>query len=375
MKSLSLIVCLILTIGYVNHVGAVTDAELEALEKQIEQQEAEEKKKVEIEANRKAEEKRNTEAEAKRKANEEVKRKAEAEAVKQAEEKRIKETVEKRLAELEQKKKKEAERKRLAEEQKRKTEEAKRSINLKVFFHTGDKAQHPTASVRVPSEYKIVGGGAANHWKEPGNLLTSSFPRDAQTWYASGKDHSHVSPSKITVWAIALHDPGDDWDVRIFNQPGQTAQHPNASVTVPNSYVMTGGGAKVNWTGAGNLLTASYPIDQYRWEARSKDHMIASPAAITVYAIGIRRRDGEPILESRIFKNSGPKAQHPSVSVSVEPGFLLTGGGAKVNWTGVGNLLTSSYSAGDGTWNASSKDHSFADSATITAYAIGLKIR
>jgi len=136
---------------------------------------------------------------------------------------------------------------------------------------------------------------------------------------------------------------------------------------------MTGGGAKVNWTSAGNLLTASYPIDQYSWEARNKDHMIVSPAAITVYAIGIRRRDGGTILESRIFKYSGPKAQHPSVSV--EPGFLLTGGGARVNWTGVGNILTSSYSAGDGTWNASSKDHSFADSATITAYAIGLKIR
>ncbi len=37
MKSLSLIVCLILTVGYLTPVQAVTDAELDALEKQIEQ--------------------------------------------------------------------------------------------------------------------------------------------------------------------------------------------------------------------------------------------------------------------------------------------------------------------------------------------------
>ena len=39
----SLIISLILTVGYLTSVTAVTDAELEALEKQIEQQEAEEK--------------------------------------------------------------------------------------------------------------------------------------------------------------------------------------------------------------------------------------------------------------------------------------------------------------------------------------------
>ena len=51
----SLIISLILTVGYLTTVQAVTDAELEALEKQIEQQEAEEKQKAEAEAKRKAE--------------------------------------------------------------------------------------------------------------------------------------------------------------------------------------------------------------------------------------------------------------------------------------------------------------------------------
>jgi len=67
MKSLSLIVCLIIMIGQINHVEAVTDAELEALEKQIEEQEVDEKKKAKEEVKRKAEEKRKAKAEAEKK--------------------------------------------------------------------------------------------------------------------------------------------------------------------------------------------------------------------------------------------------------------------------------------------------------------------
>jgi len=46
----SLIICLILTVSYLSHVQAVTDAELEALEKQIEQLESDEKKQAETAA-------------------------------------------------------------------------------------------------------------------------------------------------------------------------------------------------------------------------------------------------------------------------------------------------------------------------------------
>ena len=116
----SLIVCLILTVGYLTSVTAVTDAELEALEKQIEQQEVEEKQKVEAEAKRKAEQNQKAEAEAKRKVDEELKRKIEVEAKKLAEEKRKLEAEKKRLAEEEAKRKKEE---RIAEiERKRKQE-------------------------------------------------------------------------------------------------------------------------------------------------------------------------------------------------------------------------------------------------------------
>jgi chemotaxis protein histidine kinase CheA len=106
----SFIICLILTVGYFTQVQAVTDAELEALEKQIEQQEAEEKQQAETEAKRKADEKRKAEAEA------EKKRFVELEKQRQ-EEKRKKEAEKKRLTELEQQ--------RLEQEARKKAEEEK----------------------------------------------------------------------------------------------------------------------------------------------------------------------------------------------------------------------------------------------------------
>ena len=108
---LGLIGCLILTVGYLSNVHAVTDAELEALEKQIEQQELEEKKqKAETDAKRRAEQKQKAEAAAKRKT--ELKRKANAEAEKT------------RAAELE--KQRIEEEKRLTEETKKREEEEKK---------------------------------------------------------------------------------------------------------------------------------------------------------------------------------------------------------------------------------------------------------
>ena len=126
MKSLSLIVCLILTVVYVNHVEAVTDAELEALEKQIEQQEAEEKKQAETAEKKKAEAEAKLKVEQKRKAEEE-KRLAELEKQRQAEEqkkleeqKRFEEEKRKveeaRLTELERQRTKEEERLRAEKE-------------------------------------------------------------------------------------------------------------------------------------------------------------------------------------------------------------------------------------------------------------------
>jgi len=130
MKSKTLLILfssLILTVGYLTSVNAVTDEELEALEKQLEQQETEEKRKTEATEKKKVEAKakRKVEADAKSKAEEEEKRKAEAEAKRK--------TEEAGLAEIEQQSKE-------AEEQKRKKEENyNEHIKLAEAYMIGDK--------------------------------------------------------------------------------------------------------------------------------------------------------------------------------------------------------------------------------------------
>jgi Skp family chaperone for outer membrane proteins len=88
-----LIICLILTVGYLSPAQAVTDAELEALEKQIEKLEAEEKQQIETTEKKKADADARLKAEQKRKTNAEAEKKRQTELEKQ----RIEE--ERRLAE------------------------------------------------------------------------------------------------------------------------------------------------------------------------------------------------------------------------------------------------------------------------------------
>ena len=65
----------------------------------------------------------------------------------------------------------------------------------------------------------------------------------------------------------------------------QRNPHPEAIVRAPAGFVMLGGGAKANWTGAGSLMTASFPSSDLSWTARSKDHLVSDSASLDVYAI------------------------------------------------------------------------------------------
>jgi len=102
----SLIISLIFTISYLSHVHAVTDAELEALEKQLEQLETNEKNQAEAEERKKAEVAAKRNAEQKRKANAEAEKKRLAELEKQRMEEEQRLTEEAKKQEEEEKKKK-----------------------------------------------------------------------------------------------------------------------------------------------------------------------------------------------------------------------------------------------------------------------------
>jgi vibriolysin len=246
-------------------------------------------------------------------------------------------------------------------------------ITVQLFTATGVRAQHPQAQVTVPAGYKIIGGGALSNWSGAGNLLTASYPATATRWVAAAKDHEVISPASLTVFACAIHDPANEWDVIIQTAKAALAPHPQVAATLPAGYVLTGGGAQVHYTGAGNFLTASYPVGNSGWEARGKDHAISDPAAITAYAIGLRHRTGAIRFSGTIVSVGEEElTSHPSSRARLEPGWTLSGGGALVVANGAGNLLTASFPLGF-SWIGAAKDHVHASGATVTAFAIGIR--
>jgi vibriolysin len=246
------------------------------------------------------------------------------------------------------------------------------ALQVQVFVATSGVAPHPSVQIDIPTDYKIIGGGAFDHWGEPGNLLTAAYPKGLHTWFAAGKDHEDPSPASITGFAIAIHDPNNEWDVIIKSETSNPAPHPQAVAILPSGYKLTGGGAFVDWTGAGNLLTASFPNSESSWEARSKDHDISDPSRITAYAIGMKHK-GTLTLKTIIKSATGPKEPHPKAQVCLDTGWILSGGGALDDWSGAGNLLTASYPQGL-CWLAAGKDHKVPSPASITAYAIGIRV-
>jgi hypothetical protein len=247
------------------------------------------------------------------------------------------------------------------------------ALNVQLFTATSGLAPHPSVTLSIPNQFKIIGGGALDHWSGAGNLLTASYPKDIHTWYAAGKDHEIASPATITAFAIAIDDPHNEWDVIIKSETSDPAPHPQAEANLPKGYVLTGGGAFVDWHGAGNLLTASFPNSASSWEARSKDHDISDPAKITAYAIGLKPRSASVHLKHIIKNATGSVQPHPTAQVCLDPGWILSGGGALDNWNGAGNLLTASYPQGV-CWLAAGKDHKDPSPASITAYVIGIRL-
>jgi len=256
------------------------------------------------------------------------------------------------------------------------------ALEVKMFIAAGTVASHPTADVTVPADFKLVGGGALIDLVDPGNYLTACFPIGERTWVAFGKDHEAPSPAAITVFAFALHDPNDEWEVHTEIAKGGPASAPRAVATLPPGFILTGGGAFVIPSGgAGNMLTASFPNADGGWEVRSKDHDTPDPCQIMAFAIGVRFKADPNRVRGLIVNRTSPSDPHPLVKMCLPDGFTLTGGGAFDQWEGgAGNLLTASCPDFPGLptsslqcWNARGKDHFTPSPAALEVFALGLQ--
>jgi len=162
----------------------------------------------------------------------------------------------------------------------------------------------------------------------------------------------------------------------------------SVSCDVDPGFVTVGGGAWAEYSGAGALLTASFPKDQNLtgWSASSKDHLQPDVHRLHVYAIGLMLKGlSRQSLFSKIsiLQTTSNQDPHPTATTPITTGSLVVlGGGARVDWTSPGNLLTTSVPGcfipvRGGTplalcWQAASKDHILPSPATITTFAIAI---
>ncbi len=84
-------------------------------------------------------------------------------------------------------------------------------------------------------------------------------------------------------------------------------------------------------------------------------------------------------IESKVFRRTSLVDQHPTMEVFLDSGYTLTGGGAWIDYEEPGNLLFQCYpiQSRDGKWSgwkAQGKDVWVSSKATITTYAIGIKV-
>ena len=236
----------------------------------------------------------------------------------------------------------------------------------------------------MPADFVAIGGGVQGTNYPRGNLLTASYPNGTLTrWLVSTKDHVDKNPVRIKAYAIGLKIAGLTRDqlksyIAVNVNTSSYVQYPAVSVGVPTGFKMIGGGFKVNWTGAGNIATASYPETSFSWRAKSKDHVRVSPATLQVFAVGIRNiipGVGEVVVN--IDSAGSSFAQHPSSTVNIDYGYALTGCGANVHWSGAGNLLWKLVPSSSGSLHGctgASKDHKRYSPATITTYGIGIRM-
>lgn len=272
-------------------------------------------------------------------------------------------------------------------------QDASGKVTVAVFRRKAANAQphFEDFAVDVPDDMIAIGGGAEGVLLPVGALLTASYPNgNMSAWMVSSKDHLEPQPHELVGYAIGLRINGMTRDelvasIRVDEQESDEGQHPETSAQVAkiDEYVLISGGFKVTWFtdtwfGPGNLATASFPENNFSWTARSKDHGVVGPATIRAYAISIKKILPVGQVIGDIQDEVSGHTQHPQSTANVPPGFALTGAGAEINYKGgPGSLLwkltpTTQTTHQDVTGGA--KDHVYPCLATITTYALSIRI-
>jgi hypothetical protein len=246
---------------------------------------------------------------------------------------------------------------------------------------SGASMAHQVVQCQVDPDFVLVGGGAWAIYGGAGALLTASYPVDLsilRTWEARSKDHIQSDPHFLRVYAFGLRVDGLSRDtllgyISITQNTSDVTAHPVAAPDNLNDALPLGGGARVNYTGAGNLLTTLLA-----GSAASKDHVWSDPASITAYSLYIDTQVGSHPLTA--FISNGGTSSDGGVQrakVFKNPAYVATGIGALTshNETAGGRLLTRIAPQSPGEFWVESKDHMVPDGGSTIALLYQIQAR
>ena len=161
--------------------------------------------------------------------------------------------------------------------------------------------------------------------------------------------------------------------IQTFHLQTAALDIPNGRLTVPIGYKVLSCGARVNWTGYGQLLTDVHVEDEHTCVAASKAVQISDPSTLDVWAIALA--DSADAWEWTIRTATSAAVPLPCATVQLPQGWALTGGGGLDHWSAWGGYLTVSRPEGTMGWTACAVHHMYVEATSITAYVVGIRPR
>ena len=261
------------------------------------------------------------------------------------------------------------------------------SLRLCCFRKTITASRTLRGALELPKHYKILSGGASTLKTDKGNFLISSYPSydpalRRWAWHAEMRDIRHASNDEHEIAVIAVHDPDDEWDVRLFASQSQGLENRHSELAVAEAgYLITGGGGRIDRFGWAALTQCGFEpgddaVPKPGFRVASRSCLKDSDHQLTAIAIGLRPRNGTRLVPVYLGE-TGEKVAHPDVKLTRKNrGEVFLGGGASTQPEGDNFLLGSCPIIDDSNevagWKASSKDHERASKVGMTVTMVGV---
>jgi hypothetical protein len=168
---------------------------------------------------------------------------------------------------------------------------------MQLFTQPSGSMNHHNTAATVTSDYLMLGGGAWDDWDYTGgygNLLVSSYPSGARTWFVEGKDHRRADPSVIHVAVIGIQNISFpnvgylDADTRFNDNNYYQTGYDYVDRSISSLYAFTCGGGQCAYTGSGRMIVELWPYANSEVRFANRDMTNTDADIFTAYLRELR---------------------------------------------------------------------------------------